>query len=564
MSRRRDLAVIALVLVLVTGPAVAQVADPSHLASSGVTYQTNSGLQVTLTDERDVEAVPFADNRTFASQGVEVEAGGTASVSVSDQSFSGESMAVREIDASQNAIILRRDDLNNDVTVSGGATDIIINNMTLDDGETDFDLVTNSEANVSVTGLPDAGNIQAVNSTGDVVASADTATGTLTFDAGSYQVRLQEAPDELAIRELQSQELITEDANGSSINVELTFFGGDGAVATRNTTDGRIDMSGLPVDERFSVSVDAGDQYVDRQILIPSLLEQKNAYLLNQTADVETVNPRIRLEDPSNQFSSEQSEVVFKRPIERDDGTTEFVAVAGDRVGLNGFDTTLEQDQRYRVTVTDPQTDASRQLGEFTASRSEVITFTVEDVEFDSVADADGIDWTAEYLANEDSSDQIRFIFRDSQPTATLSYHIYERGNENNTLVNTTTNGNTTVTEPVPPDSGTTVWRVEWTATRDDGETLTGARLVSTDQLPIGTGLGERWQTIISIIGLFAVAGLFGSVNPGVGGIAVASTGGMLFLIGWLPDSTGGLMVLLALFISVLAYVGRRARGATA
>jgi hypothetical protein len=63
---------------------------------------------------------------------------------------------------------------------------------------------------------------------------------------------------------------------------------------------------------------------------------------------------------------------------------------------------------------------------------------------------------------------------------------------------------------------------------------------------------------------LFGVAGLFGAANPGVGGIAVAVVGGFFFLAGWLPDATGGLMVLLALFIAVLSYVGRKARGATA
>ena len=564
MSRRRDLLVIGLVLVLLTAPALAQIAGPSHSATTGTTYQTNSGLTVTLGDDREVEASPFADDRTFASRDVEIESGGPSAVELSDQAFSGDTMAVRNIDASRNAIILRRGDLDSDVTVSGGATDVIVHNMSLDDGTTDFELVANSQTNVSVTGLADVGAIQAVDSNGDTVATADTAGGDLTFESGTYEVRLREAPDTLEIRELQSQELITEDANGSAINVEVQFFGDDGAVATRNTTDGRIDMTGLPIDERFSVSVDAGDQYVDRQILIPSLLDQETAYLLNQTDSLETVSPRIQLEDPSNQFSPEQSEIIFKRPIETGNGT-EFVAVAGDRVGLNGFDTTLERGQRYRVEVTDPDSGATRELGEFTATVTEQVTFSVEDVEFDSVSDVEGIEWTARYITNENSADQIEFIFRDAQPTDTLSYSIYERGNENNnTLVNATTNGNTTVTEPVPPDSQNTVWRVEWETTRDSGQTLSASRQVSTSRLPVGPGLDSRWQTVISIIGLFAVAGLFGAVNPGIGGVAVAATGGMLFFIGWLPDSTGGLMVLLALFIAVLAFAGRKARGATA
>jgi hypothetical protein len=63
---------------------------------------------------------------------------------------------------------------------------------------------------------------------------------------------------------------------------------------------------------------------------------------------------------------------------------------------------------------------------------------------------------------------------------------------------------------------------------------------------------------------LIGVAGLFGAANPGVGGIATAMTGGVFFLLGYLPDDTGGLMIVLALFIAVLSYGARRARGATA
>jgi hypothetical protein len=563
MSRRRDLLVIGLVLLLLTGPAVANIAGPSHSATAGTTYQTNSGLTVTLGDDREVEASPFADDRTFASRDVEIESGGTSAVELSDQAFSGGTMAVRNIDADQNAITLRRDDLTNDVTVEGGATDVIVHNVSIDDGTTDLEVVADSPTNITIADLPDVGAIKAVDANGDVVASGEASTGTLELDTGSYELRIQEAADTLAIRDLTTQELITEDANGDPIDVRVEFFGNDGAVAIRNTTDGRIDMSGLPVDQRFAITVDAGDGYVTRQAIIPSLLKQETAWVLPDDSNISTVSPRFTIEDPTDQFNPERTEIVFKRPLERN-GSTEFVAVAGDRIGLNGFDTTLEEDQRYRVTVTDPQTGATRELGEYTPTASELVTFTVEDVEFDSVSDVEGIEWTARYISNENDDNEIQFIYRDSQRVQQLEYRIVERGNEQNVLVNSTSGGNVTVTETVPPGDEDAVWVVEWTATREDGETLSASRPVSTSQFPVGPGLDSRWQTIISIIGLFAVAGLFGAVNPGIGGIAVASTGGMLFFIGWLPDSTGGLMVLLALFVAVLAFAGRKARGATA
>jgi hypothetical protein len=156
-------------------------------------------------------------------------------------------------------------------------------------------------------------------------------------------------------------------------------------------------------------------------------------------------------------------------------------------------------------------------------------------------------------------------VFRDDEPTQSLTYEIHERGNTSNVLASGSATGNVTVTEPIPPGEENTVWTVSWNATRGDGEQLSATRPVSDDNLPVGpSGLPQQWQIIISMLLLFGVAGLFGAANPGVGGIAVAVVGGFFFLAGWLPDATGGLMVLLALFIAVLSYAGRKARGATA
>jgi len=524
---RREIATIAVVLVLLTGGAVADVTGPSHLASSGVTYETNSGLQVTLTDERDIEAVPFDDDATFATEGVEIESFGPASATISDQTFAdaADTMAVTNIDASQNPVTLRRSDLGSPVTIEDGSGSIIVHDVTLDDGATDLEVVANTQMNITVANVPDTDGIQAVDANGDPVAGeTDTSDGTVTLslDAGEYDLRLQDGPSTLSIRDLTTQELITDD----NVSVEVQFFGSEGTVEERTPTNGVIDMTGLPADERFSVSVDANDSYVQRQILIPSLLEQRSAYLLPQDTSIETVEPRFILEDPSNQFDQEQSEVVLERPLETENGT-EFVAVAGDRVGLNGFDTILERDQRYRVTVTDPESGAQRELGEFTPTQSEQVTLTVQDVEFDSVSETEGLDWTARYVEHEDSADEIQFIYRDTLTTESVSYEIVERGNDSNVLASGSATGNVTVTETVPPGAENTVWQVSFNATRANGETLSATRPVSADNLPVGPGLAPQWQTAFALFSLLAVAGLFGSVNPGVGGIAVASTGGL-------------------------------------
>lgn len=564
MNVSRPLAVMLVVLVLLQSSAAVALVGPSHQATSGVTYQTNTGLEVTLGADREVEAVPFTGDQTFASNGVEITAPGSAAATVTDATFDSGPLQLTNVDATNSPIQVGADRLNTDVTIEGGTTGIIVHNVTPDDDAVDLEVVAASQTTITLEDVPDLGGIQAVDSTGTPVAGeTDTSDGTVTLDldAGSYQLRIQDGPSELEVRDLVSKDLVRN--SSEPITLEVEFFGSDGTVEQRTTTTGVIDMTGLPADERFSVSVDAGDKYVQRQIIIENLLQYQTAYLLPQDASIETVEPRFLLQDPSNQFDTEQSEIVLERPIDEGNGTR-YVPVAGDRVGLNGFDTILERDQRYRVTVTDPDSGSQRQLGEFTPTQSEQVTLTVADVEFDSVSQTDGLEWGASYQTVEDGSDTVEFVFRDQFETQTVAYEIVERGNDSNVLATGTASGNVTISEPVPAGERETVWVVRFNATRGNGETLSASRPVSTSRLPVGPGLAGEWQVVVSMLTLFVVAGLFGAANPGVGGIAVAGTGGFLFFLGWLPDSTGGIMVALALFIAVLAYVGRKARGATA
>ena len=564
MARDRvGVATLVVVVVLLLSTPVASITGPSHQATQGTPYQTNSGLTVTLGDDREVEAVPFADNQTFRSDGVAISANGSADVTVTDQTFSGETMQLASIDATSTPITATRDNLTTEVTVSGGATALIVHNVTLDDNATDIEVVAASETNLTVGGVPADIGLQAVDSNGDVIAgTTDTDNGQaeLTIPTGSYSLRLQQGPSELEIRNLKTRELLQNSSN--PISVEVEFFAQDGQVITRSTTDGTIDLAGLPADQRFSVTVDAGNDFITRQVIIPSILEQDTAFVLPK-ANTTTVQPRFVLQDPSRRFDEEDSEILIERPIE-DGNDTRFVAVAGDRVGLQGFNPVLEQGQRYRIRVRDPTSGRERQLGAFTPTVSERVTLEVTDVEFDSVSDTDGLEWTARYVEG-DNQDSIEFILRDSQPTQSLEYKIYPRGQPNNTLVSDTATGNVTISEPVPPSQNDSVFIVEFDLERGNGETVSAQRPVSSDSLPVGpSGLAQNWQTIIALVILVAVAGLFGAANPGVGGIATAMTGGVFFLLGWLPDDTGGLMVGLAIFIAVLSYGARRARGAAA
>jgi len=276
---RTAIATLVVVLVLLLSSPVASISGPSHQATQGTPYVTPSGLEVTLGDDREVEAAPFADAQTFASDGVRLSAPGDASVTVTDQTFSGDTMQLAGLDATTNPITATRDDLDSDVTIEGGADQVIVHNITLGDNSTDLEVSASQETTITLTDIPDVDGVQAVDSSGEPVAGDTDTTdneASLTLEPGTYSLRLQDGPSTLAIRDVMTQELITQTDNGTDINVTVQFFGDDGAVQQRTTSDGTIDMTGLPAEQRFAVTVEAGDEYVQRQAIIPSILDQQS------------------------------------------------------------------------------------------------------------------------------------------------------------------------------------------------------------------------------------------------------------------------------------------------
>ena len=67
---KREYAILLAISVVLLAPVGFVVADSlTHSATAGVTYETNSGVTVTLGDDRDdIDAVPFEDDQTFARQ----------------------------------------------------------------------------------------------------------------------------------------------------------------------------------------------------------------------------------------------------------------------------------------------------------------------------------------------------------------------------------------------------------------------------------------------------------------------------------------------------------------
>jgi hypothetical protein len=359
-----------------------------------------------------------------------------------------------------------------------------------------------------------------------------------------------QAPAKLELRnESDPDSIVT-----TSASAEVTFFAGE-QVITRTTTDGTIDMTGLPVDETFTVQVRA-DGFVTRQAVIESIVEQQEVYLLPDTVD--SVESRFVLDDPTGQFAPSTTRVTVKKPITRN-GTTVYRTVVADILGEGGYTTVLERDQRYLLEVKDTQTGNTRTLGPYVATTSETVTLRISALQFDSVEPDIGYSWGAEYLNQTDPA--VKFSWGSQQNTTVedLTVTITQKGGNKTVILDETylNPGTFTETAVIPstvqnPNSST--WLVEWQATID-GDTVRGSSVVGPSQLPVEMpGMSEDVMSMISVFVVLMVGGLFSTANVTVGGIITSLVAGGLWFTGALPDSISGLMIAAALFISIMAH----------
>lgn len=538
--------VVVAVLLIVVVPIGAVSVSNTHTATSGVTYQTNSGLEVTLNDDREVESVPFADNQTFRSDGVTIAADGPAEVSVTDQTFSEGTMQLSTIDATSTPITATRDTLNTEVTVSGGASALIVHNITLDDGETDLEVVASSQTTLTVTNVPADIGLQAVDSNGDVIAgTTDTDGGIteLTIPTGSYSLRLQQGPSELEIANESAPSELISISNGTA---EVQFFGDSETVTTRPINNGTVDFEGLPADEEFIVSIRA-DGYRSRTIRVPSLFEQRRAYLLPDSTNA--VQVRFTLDDVTGTYS-ERSTLYVEKPITVNN-STDYQIIVSDQFGVEGVTPYLEDGVRYELRVVS-ETGQTAQLSTFDADTSGTVPLqpTAPAVER---PDDEAVGYDIGYSAESD----------------TISIEYVDPTNSTGEL-----------TVSVVSADGETVIKPNQTYTSADGLSLSvgtdgdlnetyyvnveGSRNGGSDPIDIREPVGPNraqiempmpdqvWIQVIGAFGILLVGGVFSQLNRAVGAVVTSLFGGVLWFFGFMSGLASGAAVALAIGISTL------------
>jgi len=158
----------------------------------------------------------------------------------------------------------------------------------------------------------------------------------------------------------------------NNVTVELKMYVGESEspkVYEMNTSDGTIDMSGIPANESFIVVAEA-EGYYSRRIFVTSLYEQQKVFLLPSN---ETVSDTIfAIEDYSGAFPPEDSVLLVQRAL-----NGSYRTVLGDFFGATGqFPAQLANNERHRLVLLNVETGERRKLGTYTpisSSQQEVV-----------------------------------------------------------------------------------------------------------------------------------------------------------------------------------------------
>lgn len=548
---------VAILIVAPVGFAIAQTL--THQSTAGVSYQTNSGMTVTLEDPREVPAVPFADDQTFADGDLTISGTG-GDIGIGDDTYAGDSITVFNVDTA-TPITVARSDTGLDFTVeSGDASQLQVRDYALDNGTADIAYASTNGVTITLDDLPAVGVAAVDASTGDVLDDDTVGTtgdsATLSLPGGTRQIELKTVPSELQVRnEAKPDELIDE-------NVELRArFFADDTVVERNVTDGTVSLDGLPADQEIVVTVkEANANFTYRRILIENIVETSEIYLLPTTEPSAEI--RFQLNDQTGRFDADSTKLFVEKPITRN-GSTTYRTISGDRIGADGeFPTILIDAERYRIRVQNSAGE-KRVLGAYTVQGAEVAPLTIGEVRFEADADS-GPAMQASLREAPDGAThnhEARIVYVDPEgETDSIEVSI---SNETGAPIRPTT------TETLGGSTDAYVETYPLNATFDPEEdtatvTVTATRGVETetfervigdvpDVFP-GAPIDQRVLELMGFVSILGLVGLLVIVNPPLAAIVGAGYAGLLSLVGVVPIPMP--FVVVAGLVGILVSVG--------
>lgn len=366
-------------------------------------------------------------------------------------------------------------------------------------------------------------------------------------------------PAKLSIRPINEP---TELVNNSSVTVTGRFYSGD-VVFEKSTSNGKIDLTGLPVDRTYTLVLSA-DGYYRRTVIVDSLFEQDSVYLLNDSKD--SYYTEFVLNDLTGKFSGGdvRTKLFLERAINTSDGL-EWVTVAGDYFGAEGrFEVDLQQEKRYRIRIVG-EDNTSRVLGDYTATRAGSVALAVGEVSWE-VDEPEtrrvSASWVNLTDGNEAPNGVVHFQYVDpAENTSRLQVVIHEDGNASNELANTTFDagyGTLSYNQTVSGANQTTTdWEVSWTAYNGSGEMANGSVLADGQRYTVDNPIGPKWTPVV-VTCLFLFTGmLFGGRLSSIGSLAVTGVAAVMWWLGFYTAS-GGVVVFAGLVGLAMAVGGSR------
>lgn len=521
---------IAVVCVLTATVAVAVTYDAQF--TSGAHFQTDQGLTVELGYDAKIQSGnPFTSPRSVVLRRINFTADGAGEATLA---YNGTSWTnVTSIDATQGAAV--KFDPHDDPRVgASGQIDEVRLNESLDE-------TTTGETGMVVSAYGSGRVFLFTGGNGAVAVNSDTGTtiddgtvypnGTVAFDipsGGTYPIDFQPAPTKLFVfNESDPDQLID-----SNAQLRIRFFiDGREEVIEKTVTDGTADLSDLPADERFVVTVQEDEaDFEYRRIIIEDLTEQQEVYLL--PASQPSVDVEFQLTDYTGLYPPSETTLYIESPITKDfDGDskaeTRYVTIAGDNFGASGeFPSVLQQSERYRLRI--DSGSAQRVLGSYTASRDEIEEIRVQGLELEP-PDSQPFVATRNVTRRGNGLRGLNFAYVDeSDDTTELNLAVKNRSSGNVIFSDTVTNApikeykvyNITL-------QNDTSYVVEWNATRNGS--AVGARMpIGGDGFGVQIPLDAEWLGTGGLVIVVFISSLAGARKHTYIAIATVGFAGLL------------------------------------
>lgn len=331
--------------------------------------------------------------------------------------------------------------------------------------------------------------------------------------------------------------------------IEATFYSlEDNTIYETTTNDGTINVSGLPVQGQFIITLNA-DGYYPRTGYSKGVLESASMYLLNSTAYPNAPATVFELDDRTGRFASEDTVIVISRAFDPDrDGSEQYDPVAGDFFGASGtFTFTGESDVRYQIEVQNIETGDTRLLGPYTPKVDTSRTLTIGQVSWPALnGSATYFDVNKTDLSGNDT--RLRLKYQDAGgDTTELCYTVRDRFNESKTYAadcNTGTYGKFTADVVVNDSVVSDGIKVTYNATNSTGSVKSGSRTIGNPGL--GIPIDSRWLGSIVLVFIPMVGLLYGSRTAVLGTwvmVAMVAATMMFSLINIPPVSLGAAVI---------------------